>query len=500
MAFISLDELESQLRTIIRRYPSDTLLLEIHNLSKKYLGTQNAIDHQFLPQTAATLASMVVRWGNPHRNNATNQPDFDLLISLVNQYIGRDAVMDSMETNHGQIPMQQISHFLFRAGLSQFPFQKSATTSLCRSVLLYEVAAQRASRRKLFPQYDFSNRFLTRTGVTLRDFLSVCAIAWTASIGNTNGFTSGYFQKAREEGIKIPKEDIVLKVLEAISADPQKFRDSADKMRYPDRNLSNYDFNPLLIYPIIRPWSKSSSLRDRMIAPVPHLILYRVNEGIFYDLLTQDETKFTDWFGIVFEEYIGLLLQASFPNAKIYSEEQIKEHNSKYQGDMVDWVVCLPSKVLLFECKISGLHKTTIESNCNDEVNSNLEPYIIGAEQLSQFKEAILSGKVSLPDLSSGVPIISSLITYRYFFFLNAPIGSGIFKSFFPNLSCFVKPDLLFTHEDIESMQPRLANGDEYPISRDSLLSQEISDEWTNSDFVKAHTMQFLEDILPANR
>ncbi len=50
---------------------------------------------------------------------------------------------------------------------------------------------------------------------------------------------------------------------------------------------------------------------DRIIAPLPDLIPYRVSTGIYYEMFNEYREDFSRFFGHLFEAYVERLLKAS---------------------------------------------------------------------------------------------------------------------------------------------------------------------------------------------
>ena len=193
------------------------------------------------------------------------------------------------------------SFMILRAAAGQFPFQVNTFASIGQPLLLFGEIPKAVGRKKGVPKFDFSKAFEKVTGLSLHDFVAVCFVAWAASSSkNTLGVTRSYFEKARSQGIKLPDDAGISRLLDCIVADPRRFRQTYEEMKQKDRRFRIYDFNPLLSFPILRPWhhhSTKTMQRDRMIAPLPDLIAYRASTGIFYEMFNRYRTEFSEYFG-----------------------------------------------------------------------------------------------------------------------------------------------------------------------------------------------------------
>lgn len=118
----------------------------------------------------------------------------------------------------------------------------------------------------LTPKFEKINK------VSFADFLNVGFVA-SAAAQNNLGFTRGYFNKARSQGIRLPGDIDILAILDQLAADPKKFMELYRRYKAEDRRFAMYDSNPLFVYPIIRPWRQKKAVsvgQDRMVAPLPN--------------------------------------------------------------------------------------------------------------------------------------------------------------------------------------------------------------------------------------
>jgi len=114
------------------------------------------------------------------------------------------------------------------------------------------------------------------------DYIDIGFVAFVAAQAEI-AFTGGYFQKARHQGITLPDDEAIALVLDQLAADQWQMRALYDQYRQRDRRYAAYDFNPLLVHPIIRPWKKREGASlddDRLIAPLPNLIIAKLSEAI----------------------------------------------------------------------------------------------------------------------------------------------------------------------------------------------------------------------------
>jgi hypothetical protein len=337
----SIDTYEDEISNIIRRYRSDEMLLLIHQVVRrwntqlsKFLFYPNPQPPNDPPLFAlAGLASMSVRWSNPHRDKKPSMEQFRFALREAGIFLTFDPISFDESIRNDYQSSEPYPAFL-RLMASQFYFSQNFFPCHARSLILYEeILPKSAKDRTELCRFDFHQEFSKLYEVSLFDFVSTSFVAYCASKGNTCGFTNSYFRKAREDGVLKTNDETISKIINKISADPDKFRKAYDKMKQNDRRFRMYDFNPLLSYPLLKPWKGV----DRMVAPLPELILHRISEGIYYEMLTTHGTRFTEWFGYLFEEYVGEILRNSVSSDKIWTEEMIKQKFPKYRGRVVDW-------------------------------------------------------------------------------------------------------------------------------------------------------------------
>jgi len=241
-------------------------------------------------------------------------------------------------------------------------------------------------------------------GLTLEEVLILGMHFWKHTEGNEGyiRFTPYWLNASfrilpfiRRDGTIIEPEK-VSSFLQWIAADYSTIRDIAKNqlkdLAHPD--LEKYRFNPLVTYPIIIPYrNPAGQLPLTFIAPLPHLIIYRVTLGLFFNLLEyfrkHNKGKFGKAFGKLWEEYVLLLLkhaafQGTLEGERVYAGGSIKRP---------DAIVKENDTVVLIEDKASAIYSEAKKFGDPEMTKQNLKDTIAHAvEQLWSFEKDADSG------------------------------------------------------------------------------------------------------------
>ncbi|MEW6587496.1 MAG: hypothetical protein AB1442_18045, partial [Nitrospirota bacterium] len=247
--------LEKEIINAVRQFSSADLLLAVSTAMKPRPAIESHKEYDIHPFIAAALSSFAVRYSNPHRG--TKRMSLRLLkrlSDLIFTYLGADPITQD-EVLAVEFQNSNPIFTMLRIVGNQFPFEVSAYGSVGQPLLLYGEIPKEIESRKEVPHFKFETAFQKITGLSLKNFLCCGLIAWSAfSSRNNFGLTREYFEKARSQGIKLPDDEGIVDALNCFTADPVRFREKYEEMKQKDRRFCMYDFNPLLTFPIVRPW------------------------------------------------------------------------------------------------------------------------------------------------------------------------------------------------------------------------------------------------------
>jgi hypothetical protein len=136
-------------------------------------------------------------------------------------------------------------------------------------------------------------------------------------------------------------------VLSRIGATYDEFRNLSAKFRVPDVLYVKSELNPLVQRPAILHGSE-------VLLPIPRLLLQRITDGLFFDISDNLDRRgsqtLRDYFGHLFEQYVGRLLKWTFGEDHVYPEQSYKVDKHR-QLEGPDWVVIDGDTAMLFECR-----------------------------------------------------------------------------------------------------------------------------------------------------
>lgn len=137
----------------------------------------------------------------------------------------------------------------------------------------------------------------------------------------------------------------------------------------------SYTINPLQSTPLVRVFPDAPNI---VICPVPHFILSRVSEGLFFDLGRID--GFENPYGAAVERYVGEISAEliTSPNLSIQAGEEYFVKKNKKDG--VDWYVFDDVAAILIECKSKRLGlqaRYQLEDNALQKEVSYLAKFVV---------------------------------------------------------------------------------------------------------------------------
>ena len=112
-----------------------------------------------------------------------------------------------------------------------------------------------------------------------------------------------------------------------------------------DANWTYY-FDPLRLYPFIRLGGP-----NRLICPVPLLLIWRVTDGVFFDLVGRAD--FDEGLGRSFEDYVGEVLSRANHGTPYVVLKEERYGPAAKRKDSIDWIVNAEDAALFIECKVS---------------------------------------------------------------------------------------------------------------------------------------------------
>lgn len=466
-----LDKLEKQIWSAFRSFPSDKVLLAVHRAIKQSNDPSSVIhqvfplDHGgFHPFVGAGISAFTIRFSNPNRYGEKEISFADLanLYNLVFDYLTADPITADEELAKNFFESNPV-FMVLRVVAGQFPFEVNTFGSIGRPLLLFGELPKDIENRKGIPKFDFPGKFQKLTGLSIEDFVACGFVAGAGSSAkNTAGLTRGYFEKARSQGVKLPEDNGVSLFLDSVAADPDRFRQKYEQMKQEDRRFRMYDFNPLLTFPILRPWHhhpKKAMGRDKMVAPLPDLIAYRTSTGIFYEMFNCYRERFSEYFGHLFEAYSGRLLAASVSSEALISEDSIWQTYPESSGKVPDWVVLDGSTAILLECKATRFSLTALATGARESVDYSLKQVHTGLRQLHEFRQAIIRKAPGLERFHHCTAIKPVLVTLEPLYLINSEFFRRHVNQLLEAVGITDLPWRILHIKELECLQPHLGRG-----------------------------------------
>ncbi len=277
----------------------------------------------------------------------------------------------------------KIFYSIFNLIANQFSFSSSYSSDFARSLLLFDIIPKEIQGNGV--EYNLPEVFEKDNGYSIEEYLQVCFIAYAAIEANGK-FTDDYFEKAATV-MNSPKFETVNKILLKIAVSARHYRRERKKLN----SSESFKLQPILMYPLIRPWSDIpiKAKGKRYLSPLPNLIAHKANIGIYHYFLTKLKTKFTTFFGKqIFERYVEKTLIHCCLNSQLKNENVIKSDYKIPNGvKMPDFLVIHGDKGIIVECKAAALPLKVYTTGNKEDYASTVKKIYTGISQVSSFKE-----------------------------------------------------------------------------------------------------------------
>ena len=315
---------------------------------------------------------------------------------------------------------------------------------------------------EITPIFDFHQRFEELTGSTVSDFIAISLLAYVAAeCSPLSGFTRGYFEKARLDGLTLGKDDVVQTVLRNLAADSTEHARISLELQQPQRDYAAYDFSSLMVYPVIRPWpTVPGELMDldRMIAPIPGLIPWCATSGIYYDMRNRWKTDFDQYFGHLLNAYVGRILKEFVQEENLISEAEIRQAYPPKCGKVPDWVVIDRKTAILIEVKVSRMQRVVYATGNEDKLSECLDPVVKGLMQMFEFHSACARRDPRLQRFARCKEFIPTIITMESLYLSGSEPYKDKIRDKLPENARGMKWALLCL-DDLEWAQVHLSGG-----------------------------------------
>lgn len=330
----------SIVKSVFKQYPLESILWGLWQLKDEL----NSIEKAY-------TTTIAIEFSKPGQyDDIIKHLDKSSLLKLVNLATnfclnnGESGEKFSKETN-------DIFYHVFNLMANQLSVSSSSPGDYSRALLLYEIIPNEIENNQF--EHSLPKEFIKDKGYSINEYLQVCFLAFAAV--NTNGkFTDDYLEKALTV-TQSPSFETMNKILSDISASAIHYRRERKILNTSD----SFKYQPILMYPLIKPWSHIPKHQKgkRYLSPLPNLIAHKANIGIYHHFLSKYKTEFTRFFGKeIFERYVGKALHCCCHKDEIKDEDAIKTDYEIPEGVKIpDFLLIKNNTGIIVECKAAVL-------------------------------------------------------------------------------------------------------------------------------------------------
>lgn len=384
---------EEELANALRAYNLRNGLITLGNYSRKIFedrGTPHSIGKGgyrdesgvFVTQFGLSYLSniMLISGGNDWKQKVIS--DKENILLLLNMY--SNLLLHRLPLKNTTYTQEEIlASMLVRMSFEQLEYQFEPVNIISRNMIIFLEVVSKHTPKKF---EALNSIFLKETGITIEQYFTYSLLIFACI------YKSSLFAKTRLIGAQIKgykdyfTEKNIDDYLNIVSTDYKNFRELDTEL---NKNLDPLDtrnrYNPLKIYPVI----KTDKVEDNFPYVVPNIInfIFKGFEGMYwwFDNYFQSQGKIEDYrnyFGPVFEDYVGLVLKDAYGEAEVKPEIQYKK------GKFIDWYVEKDDKVYLFEVKAKQFSLTVLQTGNIELIQKEIKEKLLKA--VKQVYERIL--------------------------------------------------------------------------------------------------------------
>ena len=372
-----------------------------------------------IPIANGTLAYLSMRLIEKSNDYRSKDMTIDDLLVAVDMFFGLPDLFQECSDNPQSC--------LMRFGASQFDYDRENRNLLARTLIIYRDLWNTVSDAS---QVNIDTAIQSFSGLTLHEILVLgLFFSGRAKDGRFGLEEMGEYPATIKDCLTLDKQQTFVNW---ISCKYEEFR-SRSVTDLPIRiEYEKFRFNPLCVKPIIIPdRNLSPGFSQVYLTPIPTLIYGRVTRGIFFSLADHfresgDSNPFRSAFGVVFQEYVGLILKKALGEDNVQREWRYGLKG--YSKDTPDWFVIKDGVAVLIEVKQAGLSLIAKQWGDTEDIKKALKRSIgAGVKQMWEFERAIETGLCTCPDWFNGVKISDRLVvTYDRPYFLNSTLRDEI--------------------------------------------------------------------------
>lgn len=291
---------------------------------------------------------------------------------------------------------------LIRTAWEQFAYQEHLAPIIPRAKLLLIDGNRELSDRP----FDLEADWFDKTGIDIERFMVIGFGYFAGSLAHSS--LARYFaDRGHLEG-KITQEECE-KFLQRTAATYEQFRELSREYAVLNELYIKTEFNVLNKRPLI-------AIDDEIIAPVPRLLAWRISEGLYFDLMDifhkPEGNPFLDYFGKLFEHYVGRLLKWTFGEERVIHEPVY----GKGEKRGPDWIVLDGDTAMLFECRSSRLRLDSKVFGQREDLLKDTERIFLDTLRKYPGKIAELQGGSLGVDISTVHRCEAIIVTYDALF------------------------------------------------------------------------------------
>lgn len=430
---------EEDLKTLLKKFNLENALASLGDVSSTIFhsnddncvgksGYRDPKTRIILSQHAlAYLANifLVSKAGDYKERFLSDNPQNILVLCNICHNILVDPLVEKIKLD--QADDDDRNSWLVRMTFEQLTLQFKLNYLIARSIFLF---------RDLFKEFpsdklgSLDQIFYEETSLSIEEYLRIATII-AAMLPETVYVNTATYTSANIPNLRVGMTgEKLINFLNILSIDYSGFIHE-DELRNKglDSKYTKTRFNPLFNYPIIK--TTRNTLGKMYVIPNTPIFIHKSYYGLFWWFHRYFEKRgkaldFRNYFGKVFEKYVGQILQG------IYGEKNVLKGfaygSNKAVGEFSDWIVITKNYVYLFEAKASQLSlesKQTgnIEKIAEDEAKKIIKGIlqlfkivqdIPNYEKLKQYQEKEVVPVIVVYDIPSpALSIVNNLIKER---------------------------------------------------------------------------------------